>query len=225
MTWTLVVFVLGGYLLGSIPTGLLLGRLLKGVDIREYGSGKTGMTNALRTLGPGPAVAVLVADALKGALPVLIAGMVTDDALVQVGGALAAIAGHDWPLYAGFRGGRGVATSFGAIVAMMPPLGLVLPIIGAVILLPFRYVSLMSTLGSVIATLLVIVLAATDRVPLAYAVFAVVVAGLIVVLHHDNIARLIAGTEPKLGRGGEKRRQRSGRQSAIGSRRSGAGGR
>ncbi len=182
-------FVIGGYLLGAIPTGLVVGRVLKGVDIREYGSGKTGTTNTLRTLGLGPAIVVLLVDMLKGVLPVLVAKLVTGDPRVEVAGALAAIIGHDWPAYAGFRGGRGVATSFGATVAMMPPLGLVL-----------------SILGAAITAVIVVLLAATGRVPVAYAVFGVAAATLIVALHRSNIARLLAGTEPKLGQGGERRR-------------------
>jgi acyl phosphate:glycerol-3-phosphate acyltransferase len=205
MIWTAVLFAVGGYLLGSIPVGLVVGKLLKGVDIREYGSGKTGTTNTLRTLGRGPAVLVLVLDFLKGALPVLIAKLVTDDAMVQVAGALGAIAGHDWPLYARFRGGRGVATSFGATVAMMPPLGLVLPLIAAAILWPWRIVSLMSVLATVIAAVIVGALAATERVPDEYTLFGVVAAALIVILHRENIGRLLAGTEPKLGQGGTRR--------------------
>jgi glycerol-3-phosphate acyltransferase PlsY len=203
----LIAFAVGGYLLGSIPVGLVVGRVVGGVDIREYGSGKTGMTNTLRTFGVGAAVAVFVLDVLKGALPVLIAKLVSDEAWLQVFGALGAIVGHDWPLYANFRGGRGVATSFGATLAMMPLLGIFLPLIGGLILFPFRYVSLTSILGAVITAVIVIALAATDRVPNAYAVFAVVAATLIVVLHRDNIGRLLAGTEPKLGQGGGKRVQ------------------
>jgi glycerol-3-phosphate acyltransferase PlsY len=204
----MVAFAAGGYLLGSIPFGLVIGRLVKGVDIRDYGSGKTGMTNTLRTLGKGPAAAVFLLDLLKGALPVLLAKLLVDDARVEVIGALAAIAGHDWPVYAGFRGGRGVSSSFGALLAMMPLLGIFVPFIGGVVLFPFRYVSLMSIAGTVVTGLIVFALAATNRVPDAYAVFAAVAAPLIVVLHRENIQRLLAGTEPKIGQGGSKRVQR-----------------
>lgn len=205
MNLSFVVLALGGYLLGSIPFGLLVSRLLRGVDVREYGSGKIGTTNILRTLGPGPALAVLTLDILKGVIPVLVARMVSDDARLQVVAALAAIAGHDWPVYAGFRGGRGVATTFGATVAMMPPLGLILPLIAAGILYPFRIVSLMSIMAAVIGAGIVIVLAVVNRVPDSYAVFAVIVALLIAALHRDNIARLVARTEPRLGQGGQRR--------------------
>lgn len=201
-----IAFAVGAYLLGSIPTGVLVGRLIKGVDIRDYGSGKTGMTNTLRTLGVVPAVIVFIADALKGVIPVLIAKEVSPDAWLQVVAAVGAILGHDFPIFAGFRGGRGVATSFGATAAMMPLLAPLMPFIGGIILIPWRYMSLMSLLGSVVTALIVIALALTDRVPAAYGVYAVIAAGLIVVLHRDNIVRLREGTEPKIGEGGERRK-------------------
>jgi len=209
-----IAFAIGGYLLGSVPTALVVGRLLKGVDIREYGSGNLGTTNTLRTLGAGPAVIVFVCDMLKGILPVLLARLVSDDARLPVVAALGAILGHDFPVYAGFRGGRGVATSFGATAAMMPMLAPLMPFIGGIILIPWRYVSLMSVLGSVVTAVIVVALAATDRVPDAYGWYAVIAAGLIVVLHRDNIIRLRAGTEPKIGerrRGKPKPRTESGR--------------
>jgi glycerol-3-phosphate acyltransferase PlsY len=226
MIGAFVLFAVGGYLLGSIPTGLLLGRLIKGVDIRQYGSGKIGTTNTLRTLGLGPAVAVLVGDVLKGALPVLAARLLTGDAGVQVAAALGAIAGHDWPLYAGFRGGRGVATTFGALVAMLPLLAAALLLLGGVLLLAFRYASLMSVAGTVIAVVVIVGLALAGRVPRAYIVFALTAGPLIVALHRENIARLLAGTEPKLGQGGARRADpkagtpgRAERRRPVGSRR------
>lgn len=208
MIWWFVVFAVGGYLLGSIPFGLLMGKLVKGVDIRDYGSGKTGMTNTLRTLGKGPAIAVFVLDLLKGAAPVLLAKLLVDDARVEVAGALAAIAGHDWPVYAGFRGGRGVSSSFGALLAMVPVVGLIAPVFGGILLYQFRYVSLTSIAGAILAAGMVVALAFTNRVPDAYAVFAVIAGPLIILLHHENIQRLLAGVEPKLGQGGDKRVQR-----------------
>ncbi len=194
-----IAFAVGSYLFGSISFSLVLGRLLRGMDIREYGSGSTGSTNTLRTLGPRVAATVFVLDLLKGVLPVLLAKYVSDDARLQVVAALAAILGHDFPVYHGFRGGRGVATSMGATAAMMPLLGPFLPFIAGVILIPTRYVSLMSILGSVVTMLIVIALAITERVPDAYAVFTVIAAALIVWQHRGNITRLRSGTEPKLG--------------------------
>lgn len=210
MNWTLAAFAIGAYLLGSIPTGLIAGKLLRGVDIREYGSGKTGTTNTLRTLGRGPALAVLIADLLKGALPVLLARLATDDAWVHAAAGLAAIIGHDWPVFAGFRGGRGVATTFGALLALMPLLALPLIALGGVIVYRSRIVSLMSILGAATGGVAVILLAVAERVPVAYAAFGVVAALLILALHRDNIARLRAGVEPRIGQGGERRQEHVG---------------
>ena len=212
-TSQVIAFAVGSYLFGSISFSLVLGRLLRGMDIREYGSGSTGSTNTLRTLGPRVAATVFVLDLLKGVLPVLLAKYVSDDARLQVVAALAAILGHDFPVYHGFRGGRGVATSMGATAAMMPLLGPFLPFIGGVILIPTRYVSLMSVLGTVVTGLIILALAATNRVPDAYAVYAVVAASLIVWQHRGNITRLRAGTEPKLGQGGGRKPDRAHRLS------------
>jgi acyl phosphate:glycerol-3-phosphate acyltransferase len=194
-----IAFAVGSYLFGSISWSILLGRLIKGVDIRRTGSGNAGATNTLRLLGVKAAVAVFILDLLKGLLPVLLAKLVSDDARLQVVAGLAAIAGHDFPVYHGFRGGRGVATSFGATMGMMPLLGPLMPFIGGVILIPTRLVSLMSTLGTVMTMLIVLALCFTDRVPDSYGVFAVFAAALIVWQHRENITRLRSGTEPKLG--------------------------
>ena len=198
-TLTAIGLALFGYLLGSIPVGLLVGRLKGGIDIRNYGSGKTGMTNTLRTLGKGPAIVVLVGDVLKGLLPVLLARYFTDDARVHVVAALLAIIGHDFPVYAGFRGGRGVATTLGATLGLMPPLGLLIPAVGSVILYRTRYVSLVSVSGGVVGVVVPPLLVLAGRIPAAYAVFGVIAGALIIVLHHDNIRRLLAGAEPRIG--------------------------
>lgn len=211
MTPEFLLVALGSYLLGSIQIGLILGKLLKGVDIREYGSGKTGMTNTLRTLGKGPAIAALILDALKGIIPVLVARWISPDAWLHVVAALAAILGHDFPIWAGFRGGRGVSTSLGATAALMPGLAPVIPVVGGIILLRSGYASLASVLGTTIIALLIFALAATGRVPGPYAGYAVVAGSLILVLHRGNILRLLAGTEPKFGKGGGRREPQSAR--------------
>jgi len=200
-----IAFAVAGYLFGSINFSVLLGKLLRGIDIRDYGSGNAGTTNVLRTMGVKAGIAVLLLDVLKGALPVLIAKLVSDDARLQVVGGLAAVIGHDFPVYYGFRGGKGVATSIGATIAMMPLIGPFLPFIAGVILIPTRYVSLMSVLGTVVTAIIIVALAVTDRVPDSYAYFAVVAAALIVWQHRDNITRLRSGTEPKLGQRGSVR--------------------
>jgi len=197
-----IAFAVCSYLLGSVSFGLVLGKLLRGIDIRDYGSGSAGATNTGRTLGLKAFIAVFVLDLLKGLIPVVIAKVVADDARLEVIAGLAAIIGHDFPIFHGFRGGRGIATSIGATIGMMPLVGLLIPFLAGVILVPFRYVSLMSVLGGVVTALIIVALAVTNRVPDSYAIFAVIAAALIVWQHRDNITRLRAGTEPKLGQGG-----------------------
>lgn len=201
-----IAFAVCSYLLGSVSFSLVLGRLTRGIDIRDYGSGNAGSTNTLRTLGLKAAIAVFVLDLLKGLIPVVVAKIVSDDARLEVVAGLAAILGHDFPILHGFRGGRGVATSIGATIGMMPLVGLLIPFISGVILIPFRYVSLMSVLGGVVTALIIVALAVTNRVPDSYAVFAVIAAALIVWQHRGNITRLRAGTEPKLGQSGVRPR-------------------
>src|SRR3990170_4342172 len=111
------------YLVGSVPSGYIAGRVLKGIDVRDYGSGATGATNVMRTLGKGPFLAVLLADALKGYTPVLVTWFVFESHDLQVASGLAAVLGHDYPVYIGFRGGRGVATSFGVYAALAMHVG------------------------------------------------------------------------------------------------------
>jgi glycerol-3-phosphate acyltransferase PlsY len=115
------------------------------------------------------------------------------------------VIGHDFPIYVGFRGGRGVATSAGALSAMLPWMALIIAASGLLLLIPFRYVSLMSIGGAPISTAVVIAFALRGDVEPAYAVFGIIVTVLIVGLHHENIRRLLAGTEPKFGQGGGRR--------------------
>jgi glycerol-3-phosphate acyltransferase PlsY len=210
MWWAFLVIALIGYLLGSVPTGIIAGRLARGIDIRDYGSGKMGFTNALRTIGLRASLPVLVVDVAKGALAVVIARLLSGDAYVQVVGGLAAVVGHDWPVFAGFRGGRGVTTSFGVLLGMNPLVGLALIPVGIAIGWVTRYMSVMSISGAVLATGVLIGLAAASVLPAAYAVYAGLAGALVIVLHRENIRRLLAGTEPKIGRGGERRAERVG---------------
>jgi glycerol-3-phosphate acyltransferase PlsY len=205
MWWAFLVMAPVGYLMGSVPMGLVAGRLVRGIDIREYGSGKTGFTNALRTIGLRASVLVLLGDAVKGALPVLIARLLSDNSYVQTVAGLAAVVGHDWPVFAGFRGGRGVTTFFGVILAMNPLVFLAMVPVGVAIAFVTRYMSVMSIASAVVAACVLIGLAAAGVLPAAYAIYASLGTVLIVILHRSNIQRLLAGTEPKIGRGGEKR--------------------
>jgi acyl phosphate:glycerol-3-phosphate acyltransferase len=205
MWWPFVACAAIGYLLGSIPSGLLAGRLARGIDVREYGSGVTGFTNVLRTVGPRWGVAVLVADLAKGVLPVLIARLLSDDPYVQTVAGLAAAVGHDWPVFAGFRGGRGVAVSFGAALAMNPIAAAALVPVAIGLVAVTRRMSMMSVGMAPILAAVFVALAAFGLHPWAYAVYAVIAALQLERLHLENIRRLLAGTEPKLGEGGDQR--------------------
>jgi len=193
-----------GYLLGSIPFGLLVGYLYIHRDIRDSGSGKTGTTNVLRTAGKTAAALVMVGDISKGAIPALVGRFVFHDDGVAAAGAGAAIVGHIWPVFAGFRGGRGVASAFGGILGLTPLIALVFPLIGAALVIPTRYVSLMSVLGTPIAAGIVVVAAIGGWQPVPFAIEAVFATVLIEYKHLPNIRRLLAGTEPRIGRGGDR---------------------
>lgn len=205
IVWQCAAIALLGYLCGSVPSGLWVGKLLRGIDIREYGSGKTGFTNTVRTLGYRPALLVLVIDVVKGGLPVLVAKLLLHDAAPQAVAGVAAMVGHVYPLFARFRGGRAVLVAFSATTVMMPLLGPLMIGIGLAIAVPFGYISLASVAGSGVMAGIIVGLALLGRVPTAFAVFGAVAATMIVVLHRDNIQRLREGTEPKFGHGGRRR--------------------
>jgi glycerol-3-phosphate acyltransferase PlsY len=196
---------LSGYLLGSIPVGLLTGRYLRGVDVREYGSGKTGFTNTLRVMGFKRSLPVFLGDVGKGAAAASIPLLYTDDAWARVAGGFAAVLGHVWPLFAGFRGGRGVLTGFGALVALSPLAALLAVPFAALVLLLTRYMSATSIAGCLGCIVSFAALAAFDLHPWAYAAGAAAGCSLVIALHRDNIARLLAGTEPRAGSGGQRR--------------------
>ncbi len=193
-----------GYLLGSIPSGLVVGHLWLGRDIRDSGSGKTGTTNVLRTAGRLPAALVLIADVAKGVIPALAGRLIFDNDGVAAAGAAAALVGHVWPVFAGFRGGRGVATSLGGILGLAPLLALLFPLVGVLIIIPTRIVSLMSIIGTPVSAAIVVVAAMTGRAPEAAAVYAVFATVVVLYMHIPNMRRLLAGTEPRIGRGGNR---------------------
>ena len=191
--------VVAGYLLGSIPFGLIATRLSGGVDVREYGSGKTGFTNSLRVLGLKRALPVFAGDFLKGLAAALLPLLWSDDPWARAAGGLAAVCGHVWPLFAGFRGGRGVLTGLGVLIGLSPIAVLVVAPVAVVILKTTRYMSLTSILTSIVAGGVFAAFAAANLHPWAFAAVAAAGGALIIVLHHDNIARLRAGTERRIG--------------------------
>lgn len=200
---SIVLAALIGYVLGAIPFGLLIGRLTRGIDLREYGSHRTGATNALRTLGAPAAALVFVLDVTKGVAAVLIARLIfAGDPLVDWAAAAAgftAIVGHNWSVFIGFTGGRGVATSAGALGAMSPlTIVIMVPIVFG-IMWRTRYVSLGSVTGGLLAPLITGTLALVGLATAPAIVYALASGLLVIAAHADNIGRLRAGTERKIG--------------------------
>lgn len=213
MWWAIVLSALIGYAIGSVQFGIIVGRITRGVDIRDYGSGATGATNVIRTSGAKAGVLVIVLDIAKGIVPVYIgialghaAGIDHDErAWAAAAGAFAAVCGHVWPAWAGFRGGKAVASGFGAALAMNPLAAAALIPVAAIVVGGVRIMSVMSITMAPAMAVLFVVLAALGISPWAYAAYAIGASAIIVFKHRANISRLRAGTEPRIGRGGEKR--------------------
>ncbi|WP_115069991.1 glycerol-3-phosphate 1-O-acyltransferase PlsY [Synechococcus sp. UW179B] len=184
-----------GYLLGSIPSGWLAGRWLKGIDLRELGSGSTGATNVLRQVGKGPALVVFLIDVGKGAAAVLLARALGLGDWIQVLAGLTALAGHIWPVWLGFKGGKAVATGLGMFLGLAWPVGLASFGVFMAVFSLSRLVSLASVLAAISLPLLM----AAGSGSTANLVVALVAMLLVLWRHRSNIQRLINGTEPKLG--------------------------
>lgn len=193
------------YLLGSVPFGLVIGKLVKGVDVREYGSGNIGTTNVLRTVGRKWSIVVFLCDFGKAAIVVLLARWLVGAPALEVACAGAAVVGHTWSLYLGLKGGKGVASGFGGFVALSPLAAFVVAVFGLAVMAVFRYVSLGSILSSVFAIVVIAVLAWWAGQPIEYVVYAVLMAALIIFRHGENIVRLRTGTESRIGQKAENR--------------------
>lgn len=195
----LLGFVLG-HVCGSVPSGLWLVQAFHGIDIRNYGSKNIGTTNVFRTVGPKTAVLVLIADAFKGILAVGIMSYFFHNPLLDVITALGALLGHNYSLFLGFKGGKGVATALGLLIFMMPKVAVASFGIWLVCVLLTRYVSL----GSIMAAIFTPPLAWYLGYPSAYVIFSVVAVFFVVLRHKENIHRLLTGTESKIKPGNAK---------------------
>lgn len=188
--------VLIGYLLGSISFSYLYARLVKGIDIRKHGSGNAGATNTLRVLGKGPAITVLALDVGKGILAVWIGKwLVPDSSLVPILCGLAAIAGHNWPVFFGFRGGKGIATTIGVVATLAFLPAFYAGVIAILSIVFTRYVSL----GSLIFTALFPVFLWFMGWPTEMFAASLVIMALAYFRHRSNIVKLVRGQEHKLG--------------------------
>lgn len=195
----LLGFVLG-HVCGSVPSGLWLVQAFHGIDIRNYGSKNIGTTNVFRTVGPKTAVLVLIADAFKGILAVGIMSYLFHNPLLDVVTALGALLGHNYSLFLGFKGGKGVATALGLLIFMMPKVAVASFGIWLVCVLLTRFVSL----GSIMAAIFTPPLAWYLGYPSAYVIFSVVAAFFVVLRHKENIHRLLTGTESRIKPGNAK---------------------
>jgi glycerol-3-phosphate acyltransferase PlsY len=204
-----ILVIVIGYLLGSIPFGLIISRRKAKIDIRDYGSGRTGGTNVLRTLGRKAFLLVAALDIAKGALAVVFAGLIIGNDYIIIGNSglgllsqvlagLAAVVGHIWPVFVKFKGGRGVATFIGGLIALFPIAGLLggeAVIIGAGL---SGFASLGSIIGVVGVFAILIPLTIIFNLPIEYLSYAFAGTLIIIFVHRDNIKRLLAGSERRL---------------------------
>jgi len=190
-----LVAEVAAYLIGAIPVGYVVARLGGGVDIRRAGSGNIGATNVLRTLGKGAAIATLVGDIAKGFAAVSIARWAGAEPAWAAAGAVLAIVGNCWPVFLKFRGGKGVATGFGAFLALAPWATGPAALVWVLVVATLRYVSLGSVMACVCLPLGVAVLG----YPWTYTAAALAAAIIIIYRHRENLARLLRGSETRLG--------------------------
>lgn len=200
-----IIFLLTlAYLIGSIPTAVWVSKRIYGLDIREHGSGNAGATNTFRVLGKKAGIGVMIVDMLKGFAAVKLSflsyHMPGSEQMtnLQVGLGLCAVLGHIFPIWAGFRGGKGIATLFGMILAIHPIVAISLIVVFLLMLFLTRYVSLSSMAASVAFPVLILFIFKEQAPEMSYKLFAIATACMVVLTHHKNISRLIAGNESKV---------------------------
>jgi len=205
-----VAVVVIGYVLGSIPFGLIIGRLARGIDVRRAGSGKTGATNVMRAVGAKLGILTLLLDVAKAIAAVMLAKVIIGDDILLLGGiplnwqvaqvmaGFAVVAGHNWPAFAKFKGGRGVTAFFGTIYAICPPAALVGTEVLAAVALGSRRMSLGSILGITATWCLMVPLTIAYNLPPIYLAYGLVGMALVIYQHRDNITRLRQKTERQL---------------------------
>lgn len=205
MVTTYLLTACMGYFLGAFPTGYIVGRLWKGIDIREYGSGRTGGANILRNVGAFPAAITVLGDLGKGVVAVLVARALWHNEAAAVVTALAALVGHNWSLFLGWHGGAGVTTTFGALLVLEP----VATLVAALLVFPVAAISRYVSLGSLAFAFLIPLVLLGQRLlfrgsweHLAYGILA---GGIIIFAHRPNIGRLLKGTERRIGERGKRR--------------------
>jgi glycerol-3-phosphate acyltransferase PlsY len=202
--WLYILVIAIGYLLGAIPFGLVIGRLRRGVDVRQYGSGKTGVANVTRTAGKGAGALVFILDIGKGAAVAIIARVIagwtgTNWYPAAAAAAFAAMIGHSWSVYIKFKGGRGVTVGVGGLLGMYWPVGLSSLVVFFIVVVRTKYISLASMIAAGSSIVISIPLVVLTTLSGWYLIFGAAGTALIVYRHRDNIKRLLAGTERKAG--------------------------
>lgn len=194
MDTMMIVYVILAYLIGSIPSGLIIGKGLFGTDVRQFGSKNIGATNTYRVLGLKAALPVFICDALKGAIGVFL--LASDGPAFAILGGILAMVGHNWSIFLGFKGGRGVATGLGVLIALSPLVAIICFAIWGIIVYPTKLVSL----GSIIAAAAVPLLMFLTGQSWWYVGFGALAALFVILRHRDNIIRLLSGKELKVER-------------------------
>ena len=203
---SLILIIFLSYLAGSIPTSIIMSKLTRGIDIRDYGSGNAGATNVIRVLGWKIGIVVIIVDVGKGVLATLLISKLWIDPipvshnLVQIFAGLSAVLGHIWTIFAGFKGGKGVGTAAGMLFSLYPIAGIICLIIFGMVLLTARYVSVASMTAAVSLPIVIFILNKFFKYSISIELFyfAIFMAVLIVFTHRSNIKRLLQGKENRI---------------------------
>lgn len=192
MRYVLVSLI--AYLLGNIASAYLISKAMGKIDIRNYGSGNSGSTNVLRVLGAKPAAIAFLGDMLKGTAAVLIGGYI-GGGYGEILAGIFVIIGHNWPIFLGGKGGKGIATTIGLMLPIDPLMVVIIFTVGIIVIITTRYVSLASVLGVTIYPIAMII----TQKPMEYIIFSLILSTIAIYRHRANIARLLKGTESKIG--------------------------
>jgi glycerol-3-phosphate acyltransferase PlsY len=193
-----IIMVAFGYLMGSIPVGYLVVKLVKGMDVRQHGSGRSGGTNVWRAAGLWPAILTTSGDFLKGMGAVLIARAVLGNSVGEVLVGVAAVVGHNWSIFLGWRGGAGTATNLGVISALSFPVALALIVAALLVVVISRYASVASLTVAILAPAIFLALALLVHHPLRHALYGLLAGAIVVLALRRNIVSLLTGTERRL---------------------------
>jgi glycerol-3-phosphate acyltransferase PlsY len=193
-----IIMIALGYLMGSIPVGYLVVKFTKGMDVRQHGSGRTGGTNVWRAAGLWPAILTASGDFVKGMSAVLIARVILGNSVGEVLVGVAAVVGHNWSVFLGWRGGAGTATNLGVISALSLPVALALIVAALLVVVVSRYASVASLAVAILAPTIFLALALFAHHPLRHAIYGLLAGAIVVLALRHNIVRLLAGTERRL---------------------------